>query len=274
MNVPLGLAAILLTGAFLTNSACSPTLSHVEKSDSVDPDLILDGPLRATGPLPPFTLDSEVRILPRPMSPVGMSSANLEKNTIAITIDDGPSAQYNDFVLKTLRDHGVKATFFMVGSNVDSHPEIVANVLREGHSVGDHTWTHPQMDKISSEQQIQEIDKTWAALMQISQKVGIPIQPFFRFPYGEGFKDPSLLKLLQARGLANFFWSMTTKDSQTQDPDVALNTAVNQLDKYNRGIFLMHETHVAGVKSLPYFLYELKKRNYKTVVFKAGPAPK
>ena len=79
------------------------------------------------------------------------------------------------------------------------------------------------------------------------------------------------MALLQKRNLANFFWSMTTKDSETQNPDVALNTAVSMLDKYNHGIFLMHETHIAGVTSLPYFLHQLYLRHYKTVYYKAAP---
>ena len=65
----------------------------------------------------------------------------------------------------------MKATFFMVGQNIVAHPDIVANVLREGHSVAGHTWTHPQMNKISLPQAEKEIDTAAVALAKVSQEV-------------------------------------------------------------------------------------------------------
>jgi peptidoglycan/xylan/chitin deacetylase (PgdA/CDA1 family) len=221
--------------------------------------------------VPPFILESELRVLPQPMVPGPMSTAGMKKNEIAITLDDGPSPEFNSFILKTLREHGVKATFFVVGWRAEKYPELVKAILREGHSVANHSWHHPQMNRLKASSAKSEITSTQAVLDRISEEVGIPVQPFFRFPYGAGINTKSLQKTLIQLNMANFFWSMSMKDSETQDEAVALKTAIGMLDKYQRGIFLMHETHVAGVKALPKLLLELKQRNFKTIYYQAAP---
>ncbi len=268
--------------------------------------LILNGPLKAAGEVGSFTLPSERRVLSQPMDPKPLTKAGMNENEIAITIDDGPSPENNAFVLETLRRHGVKAMFFVVGRRAITNPELIKNILREGHILASHTWTHPQMskkaiDQKSSERRCplditnpkkidkarvkslsanEEIDCTEQILTRVvnelneeDQKNGgtgsYRLQPFFRFPYGDGAKRESLQKLLSEHNLANFVWSMSAKDSETQDPNVALNTAVGMFEKYKSGLFLMHETHIAGVKALPYILSELHKRKYKTIYFEA-----
>lgn len=241
--------------------------------------LIKNGKLKAEGPVGQFTLESELRVIPQPMVPQPLTYANMKRDEIAITIDDGPSKpEINNVVLKTLKDHGVKAMFFLVGRNVETYPEVVKNILREGHAVGIHTWSHPDMTKLSEEAAAKEIDRTNALLQKIAKELNdaepghnYRIQPFFRFPYGAGASVPRLQAMLKARNLANFHWSMSMKDSETQDGNVALNTAVGMFDKFNHGLFLMHETHPAGVKALPYVLEQLRNRNYKTVYFEAAP---
>jgi peptidoglycan/xylan/chitin deacetylase (PgdA/CDA1 family) len=205
----------------------------------------------------------------------------MAKNEIAITIDDGPSAENNAVVLKILKDHGVTAMFFLVGKEVEKHPELVKNILRAGHPVGIHTWSHPNMPTLPIKAAEEQIDKTYTLLKSIAKELSkeekkddahaYRIQPFFRFPYGAGASALNMQKLLADRNLANFHWSMTTKDSETEDGDVALNTAVGMLTRYGHGVFLMHETHIAGVRSLPYFLQQLKDRNYQTIYFEAAP---
>lgn len=268
--------------------------------------LILNGKLKASGEIGSFILPSERRVIKQPMDPKPLTKAEMEGSEIAITIDDGPSPENNAFVLKTLREHGVKAMFFVVGRRVITHPEIVKNILREGHVLASHTWTHPQMsiktidpdskerscplnitdakkidrNKVSRLTANEEIDCTDQILTRVVSELNVEdvrnggegkyrLQPFFRFPYGDGAKHESLQKLLKERNLANFVWSMSAKDSETQDPDVAFNTTVGMLEKFKNGLFLMHETHIAGVKALPYILSELDKRKYKTIYFEA-----
>lgn len=64
------------------------------------------------------------------------------ERSVYLTFDDGPIPQSTPFILDTLREHGIKATFFMVGDNVRKHPELFQRIVEEGHQVGNHTYNH------------------------------------------------------------------------------------------------------------------------------------
>lgn len=63
-------------------------------------------------------------------------------HVVALTFDDGPDPEQTPRVLDTLREHGVRATFFLIGSKAELHPEIVRRMAAEGHAIGIHTWSH------------------------------------------------------------------------------------------------------------------------------------
>lgn len=248
----------LLTFLIITGCGRGQIGETIETAESVQ--------LTEDETVPEFQLPSERRIL-EGADTSAWSVGDLKKNEIAITLDDGPSPEYNTFVLKTLRDHGVKAMFFLVGWRVNRYPELVKNILRDGHAVANHSWKHPQMNRIPAKRAYAEINETQNLLESIASEIGMTIEPIFRFPYGAGAHSPKMRKLLARFGLRNFHWAMSTQDSRTQDSNVAFKTFKSQLDKHNHGILLMHETHVAGVKALPRMLQELKRRNYTTVYY-------
>lgn len=222
-------------------------------------------------------LSSEAKIISFPIadsSPKTLGGLRKDQNEIAITVDDGPTPSTTPKILKIFRDYKIKATFFLVGENAKKYPEMVKAILREGHSIANHTWSHPQMMALSSAEAASEIDRSAQVLNEIVEDMqrhgeteNAVVQPFFRFPYGDGASDEKLIQLLRERGLANFYWRMSAHDSRTQDPAVALKTSIEMLDKYRSGIFLMHETHPAGLGMLPQFLGELRRRHYKTYYF-------
>src|SRR5580765_6669100 len=69
--------------------------------------------------------------------------------TVTLTFDDGPSPVFTPQILAILKKYNIKATFFMVGASAKKYPELVRAVLADGHAVGNHTWTHPMLTKIS-----------------------------------------------------------------------------------------------------------------------------
>src|SRR6202012_3447694 len=83
---------------------------------------------------------------------------------LAMTFDDGPSAEYTPRLLDLLKARHLKATFFLIGQNVQAHPELVRRIIAEGHEVGNHTWDHPQLSKLSDERATDEIEKTQDAI--------------------------------------------------------------------------------------------------------------
>src|SRR5438132_10143074 len=80
---------------------------------------------------------------------ITFSSVHVDEPYIALTFDDGPSAKLTPKLLDVLAAHHIKATFFVIGENVAEHPEIVARAAREGHEIGNHSWSHPNLAKMS-----------------------------------------------------------------------------------------------------------------------------
>ncbi len=227
-----------------------------------------------------FTLPSQVQYIPVSasqqtmtgvnISPAVLNYAGMKQGEIALTFDDGPNPNTTPRVLQILREHGVKATFFLVGHNAERYPDLVKQILLDGHSIGNHTWTHKAIGKdMSIPDAREEIIRTHQVLTRIASEVNLPIQPFFRFPEGFGAGQTAQQNMIRALGLGNFHWAMSAHDSRTTDPEVTLQTSIGMLDKYGRGIFLCHDTRPHTVAMLPRFLEELHRRGYKTIYFQA-----
>ncbi len=82
-----------------------------------------------------------------------------------MTFDDGPSAKLTPKLLDVLAAHHIKATFFVIGENATEHPEIVARAAREGHEIGNHSWSHPNFGKMSDDGIRRELRKTDDAIL-------------------------------------------------------------------------------------------------------------
>jgi peptidoglycan-N-acetylglucosamine deacetylase len=98
-------------------------------------------------------------------------------NCAALTFDDGPDPDRTPAVLDALARLGMRATFFMVGSHARRAPDLVARVVREGHEIGNHTWSHASLPSLSHRQAIDEIERAEEALEPASSRL-------FRPPYG------------------------------------------------------------------------------------------
>src|SRR5713101_2129353 len=99
------------------------------------------GPQTAEKPKPAATAESGITF----------DWVHVDGPFIAMTFDDGPSAKLTPKLLDLLAAHHIKATFFLIGENVAEHPEIVAREMREGHEIGNHTWSHPNLAKMSDD---------------------------------------------------------------------------------------------------------------------------
>ena len=78
---------------------------------------------------------------------------------IALTFDDGPHPRYTPQILDILDKYGIKATFFAIGINADRYPDTMAMVIDRGHEIGNHTYTHPHVDRLDSEMLYKEVEK-------------------------------------------------------------------------------------------------------------------
>jgi peptidoglycan/xylan/chitin deacetylase (PgdA/CDA1 family) len=129
-----------------------------------------------------------------------------DANRIALASDDGPSSSYTEQILDILRSYGVKATFFVCGQSVERCPEILRRVQAEGHTIGNHSYSHPLPFFRSRAFFAREIDLTQEAIERVTRE-----RPrFFRPPFG--MRWLGLYPVLNQRGLRLVSWSDTGYD--------------------------------------------------------------
>ena len=204
-----------------------------------------------------------------------LRDGDLPAGEIALTFDDGPHATRTARVLQILADAGIKATFFEIGRNAAAHPEIARRVLAAGHTIGSHTFSHPNMSRLPEPHAELEMESGDAS---VSAALGLkPGElPFFRFPYGA--KTAPEQSFVQRHGNTTVFWNMDSQDWKIRDPHQLFLNVLAELDRAKHGIILFHDIHEQTVIVLPHVLAELRARQMKTVVFvatsaKAGAPP-
>jgi peptidoglycan-N-acetylglucosamine deacetylase len=175
---------------------------------------------------------------------------------LALTFDDGPGPN-TPTLLKLLKKEGAKATFFLVGKQVERRPALAAQEAAQGHAIGNHTYSHPSLTTRRDDEIFQEIR---AAQELIEEATGT--QPkMFRPPYGH--TDDRVLALADQQNLAQILWTGTTLDWSLRDVK-KIKTTVLKLAKRD-GVILMHDTVPQTVKAMPEIIKELKKRGYTLV---------
>lgn len=151
---------------------------------------------------------------------------------VALTFDDGPSAPFTEQILDVLRRKNVTATFFVCGDNTERHPEIVRRISEEGHTLGNHTYSHPFLLFKSRRKIAEEIDRTQTAIEKIAE-----VRPaLFRPPYG--IRWPGLMPVLAERGMKMVMWSATGYDWKYK-ADAIVRATVGELKP--GAVILLHD---------------------------------
>ncbi|MEG1610623.1 MAG: polysaccharide deacetylase family protein, partial [Bilophila sp.] len=168
-------------------------------------------------------------------------------NLCALTFDDGPS-RHTARLLDILRERGIHATFFVVGSQVRYHPQLIQRIRDEGHEIGNHTNTHVSLRHLSPEAQRSELGSVQAALARL----GVTSR-FIRPPYGR--YDANTIKIAAEQGMGLMLWSVDSMDWMRRVRIENMKTLVGggQL----RGVFLFHDTHAPTVDAMPELLDRL-----------------
>lgn len=138
-----------------------------------------------------------------------------EEKKIYLTFDCGFENGNTPAILDALKKHNAKATFFIVGNYMETSPELVKRMVDEGHTVGNHTYHHPDMSKIGDKEAFSKELSDLEALYE--QTVGQPMTKYYRPP--QGIYSESNLKMAQELGYKTFFWSLAYVDwYQDQQP--------------------------------------------------------
>lgn len=119
------------------------------------------------------------------VSDVDISDISPDDKLVAFTFDDGPTENY-EVLLDTLKEYGMHATFFVWGNRYsDKYHDVMLRVINEGNEFGNHTWSHPYLTKISTDEVLEEIEKTRSLLEEITGKREFLVRP----PYGSANAD-------------------------------------------------------------------------------------
>ena len=183
-----------------------------------------------------------------------------KEKKIALTFDDGPDSTYTKQVLDILKQHQVPATFFVIGNQVHRHPDVMKRIVDEGHVVANHTWSHPNLMKVSDTKVRQEITKTYQAVEKVTGKKMAMLRP----PYG-AVKGKE--KVIQQMGISVIQWDIDTLDWKPgQTPDQIIKSVVHHVSPGS--IVLQHSgggDRSATVQALPQLIQNLKQQGYQFV---------
>lgn len=185
---------------------------------------------------------------------------NTSEKTIYLTFDCGYEAGYTETILDILQAHQAPAAFFVVGHYIESQPELVCRMVREGHIVGNHTWSHPNMSEISDisafREQLQKVSDSYKAC------TGTDMPQYYRPP--QGVYSQENLKMAQELGYKTVFWSLAYVDWK-QDDQPTEEYALEKLTEriHDGAVVLLHNTSATNAKVLDQVLTRWEEMGYE-----------
>lgn len=186
------------------------------------------------------------------------AQVRVDQPYIAMTFDDGPSAETTPRLLEMLKQRNIKATFFLIGQNAAANPDLVRRILAEGHEIGNHSWTHPQLSKLSDDKVTAEITKTQDAIKDASAFTPTLLRP----PYG-AITSRQRQWIADQFGLTIILWSVDPFDWKRPGASVIAQRILSQVRP--GAIVLSHDIHKQTVDAMPATLDGLVAKGYKFV---------
>ncbi|MFD8142999.1 polysaccharide deacetylase family protein [Streptomyces sp. NPDC059708] len=212
-------------------------------------------PMTAEAPAKPPAVKPAVRTRPILELPQGAAAGN---KAMVLTFDDGPDPRYTPAILDTLRRYGVRAMFFVCGEMATDNRDLLRRMAAEGHVIGNHTWTHPQIPQLSRSALESEIGRTSEV---VEQAVGQP-PLWFRAPYGAW--NRAAFEIGADLGMEPLAWTVDSLD-WTEPGTTAIVSRV--LDGAAPNVIVLN--HDAGgnrsqsVRALEAYLPQLLGRGYR-----------
>jgi peptidoglycan-N-acetylglucosamine deacetylase len=181
----------------------------------------------------------------------------MRRKEIALTFDDGPYPFYTDLLLHELERSHVAATFFLVGRSSQEFPDLVRRIVADGDEIGDHTFNHYKLTKLTGPQIAAQIteDETF-----LEPFVGAPLK-LFRPPHGRF--DHRVVALAHTLGYDTIFWSDSPEDTKDISPALVVSRTLAQASP--GGIVLMHNGQYKTIEALPVIIDRLRSEGYTFV---------
>ena len=184
---------------------------------------------------------------------------NTQDKVLYLTFDCGYENGNTPAILDALKKHNVKATFFVVGNYLETSPDLVKRMLAEGHTVGNHTYHHPNMSKISTEADFAKELESLEALYQ--EVTGEPISKYYRPP--QGIYSEKNLQMAKDLGYHTFFWSLAYVDWKQDDQPTHEQAFDKLLTRVHPGaVVLLHNTSKTNGEILDELLTKWEEMGY------------
>ncbi|MCM4169026.1 polysaccharide deacetylase family protein [Arenibacter sp. H213] len=182
----------------------------------------------------------------------------IKDNWVAITFDDGPHPEFTPKILKLLQMHDAKATFFCVGKQLEQNGELTEEIVTQGHTLGNHTYSHANdFGFFGTEKVITELKQTKEIIKAMTGLETRLYRPAF------GVTNPNIKKAVHHLSLQTIGWSIRSLDTTNLSTKKVLHRITRKLNKGD--IILLHDTSEKTVEVLEQLLLFLQKNNMRSV---------
>ena len=191
----------------------------------------------------------------------GVNAGAERGNMVALTFDDGPGKDTWD-VLALLKRYKMRATFFVIGQNIENNPGVIAAAVRDGNVVGDHSWTHASLPSLDQSGLTREIMDTKSAIQREAGQAPTLMRP----PFGDFTAKTN--EYVRSKGMLPVLWTIDTDDWQLQDPGTIAANVLNSPALKPGAIILLHDGSMnrqMTVNALPLILDGLVARGLRSV---------
>lgn len=202
---------------------------------------------------------------------VPQSSIDPSKPMVALTFDDGPRTAVTSRILDSLEANGARATFFMLGSNVNANAGVIKRMVEQGCEVANHTHDHKYISKLSADGIVSQVGSTNQKIQAVCG-----VSPVLMRPPG-GYIDAHSLSVLGSMGMPAIMWSIDTRDWQHRNAQRTIDTVLSQVK--DGDVILMHDIYATTADAAVVLIPELTARGYQLVTvselasYRGGAAP-
>lgn len=223
----------------IKKSLFNDSLVHTYKEKNVNNDQLLDKvPTRVISKLP----DQTKKVDPK-------------SRVIALTFDDGPSVESTNIILESLKKFNAHATFFVLGSRVESHPEIVKKMTTLGNEVGNHSWDHSQLTKLSPKKIAVQVNKTQQIIKDSSNYEPTLLRP----PYGAF--DHKVIASCNSMDIA--LWDIDPEDWKIRNKEEIIHKVMSKAD--DGKVILLHDIYQTSAEAAEEIIRLLSEQHYQLV---------
>lgn len=181
------------------------------------------------------------------------------EKVLYLTFDAGYENGNTEAILDALEKHNAPATFFIVGYYLEENPELVMRMIEDGHTIGNHSYNHPDMTTLSEEEFIEEMESLEELYLEVT---GSELSNYYRPP--QGTYSIETLKLAQNMGYKTIFWSLAYVDWYQDDQPTKEEAFDKLLNRVHSGsIVLLHTTSATNAEIMDELLTEWEEMGYE-----------